>query len=94
MEVVATSLTDGRERWFTYGSAVEAVLASSAVPAIFPPVEIDGERFIDGGVVNNVPIRRAIDAGATRIVGPALCARPTTTRSLPGARSRPCSTPS
>jgi NTE family protein len=68
VEVVATSLTDGRERWFTYGSAVEAVLASSAVPAIFPPVEIDGERYIDGGVVNNVPIKRAIDAGATRIV--------------------------
>ena len=68
VEVVATSLTDGQERWFTYGSAVDAVLASSAVPAIFPPVEIDGERFIDGGVVNNVPIRRAIDAGATRIV--------------------------
>jgi NTE family protein len=68
VEVVATSLTDGRERWFTYGSAVEAVLASSAVPAIFPPVEIDGERYVDGGVVNNVPIKRAIDAGATRIV--------------------------
>ncbi len=68
IEVVATSMTDGRERWFTYGSTVDAVLASSAVPAIFPPVEIDGERFIDGGVVNNVPVRRAIDAGATRIV--------------------------
>ncbi len=68
VEVVATSMTDGQERWFTHGSAVDAVLASSAVPAIFPPVEIDGERFIDGGVVNNVPIRRAIEAGATRIV--------------------------
>jgi len=68
VEVVATSLTDGQERWFTHGSAVDTVLASSAVPAIFPPVEIDGDRFIDGGVVNNVPIRRAIEAGATRIV--------------------------
>jgi NTE family protein len=68
VEVVATSLTDGQERWFTYGSAMDAVLASTAVPAIFPPVEIDGERFIDGGVVNNVPIRRAIESGATRIV--------------------------
>ena len=55
VEVVATSLTDGRERWFTCGPAVEAVLASSAVPAIFPPVEIDGERFIDGGVVEQCP---------------------------------------
>ena len=68
VEVVATSLTDGQERWFTYGSAMDAVLASTAVPAIFPPVEIDGERFIDGGVVNNVPVRRAIESGATRIV--------------------------
>ena len=42
VEVVATSLTDGRERWFTYGPVAEAVLASAAMPAIFPPVEIDG----------------------------------------------------
>jgi NTE family protein len=82
VEVVATSLTDGRERWFTYGPAVEAVLASSAVPAIFPPVEIDEERFIDGGVVNNVPIRRAIDGGATRIVV-LLCAPPSFTPASP-----------
>lgn len=68
VEVVATSLTDGREHWFTHGPVAEAVLASAAIPAIFPPVEIDGDRFIDGGVVDNVPIRRAIEAGATRIV--------------------------
>jgi NTE family protein len=82
VEVVATSLTDGGERWFTYGPAAEAVLASSAVPAIFPPVEIDGERYIDGGVVNNVPIRRAIDGGATRIVV-LLCAPPVFTPVMP-----------
>jgi NTE family protein len=82
IEVVATSLTDGGERWFTYGPAAEAVLASSAVPAIFPPVEIDGERYIDGGVVNNVPIRRAIDSGATRIVV-LLCAPPVYTPTSP-----------
>jgi NTE family protein len=82
VEVVATSLTDGRERWFTYGPAVEAVLASSAVPAIFPPVEIDEERFIDGGVVNNVPIRRAVDGGATRIVV-LLCSPPSFTPASP-----------
>jgi NTE family protein len=75
VEVVATSLTDGRERWFTYGPAVDAVLASAAIPAIFPPVEIDGDRYIDGGVVDNVPIRRAIDGGATRIVV-LLCSSP------------------
>jgi len=82
VEVVAASLTDGQERWFTRGSAVEAVLASTAVPAIYPPVEIDGERFIDGGVVDNVPIGRAIDAGASRIVV-LLCAPPTFTPAIP-----------
>lgn len=66
-EVVAASITDGRERWLGSGPAVEAILASAAIPAIFPSVEIDGDRLVDGGVVDNVPISRAIDAGATRI---------------------------
>jgi NTE family protein len=85
VEVVATSLTDGQERWFTYGSAIDAVLASTAIPAIFPPVEVGGDRYIDGAVVNNVPLRRAIDAGATRIVV-LLCTPPTYT---PGSPRRP-----
>ena len=67
LEVVATSLHDGRERWLTEGPAVEAVLASAAIPAMFPPVRIGDELLIDGGVVDNVPISRAIDAGATRV---------------------------
>jgi len=67
VEVVATSLTDGSERWFTHGPAVDVVLASAAIPALLPPVEIDGDLLMDGGVVNNVPISRAIAMGATRI---------------------------
>jgi NTE family protein len=67
MEVVTTSLTDGRERWISRGPAVEAILASSAIPAMFPPVTIDGDVLIDGGVVNNVPISRALTARCDRI---------------------------
>ncbi len=67
LEVVATSLSDGSERWFDQGPAVDAILASAAIPGIFPPVEIGGEQFVDGGVVNNVPISRAIAGGAERI---------------------------
>jgi len=67
LEVVATSLTDGRTQWFSDGPAVERILASAALPALLPPVEIDGEHFIDGGVVDNVPIGRAIAGGAERI---------------------------
>lgn len=67
LEVVATSLTDGQVRWLSRGPVVEAVLASAALPALFPPVTIDGEALIDGGVVDNVPIGRAIDHGARRV---------------------------
>jgi len=67
VEVVTTSMTDGRERWITRGPAVEAILASSAIPSIFPPVTIDGDMLVDGGVVNNVPISRALAAGCDRI---------------------------
>jgi NTE family protein len=66
-ELVTTSLTDGRERWIAHGNALEAILASSAIPSIFPPVTIDGDVLVDGGVVNNVPISRALAAGCTRI---------------------------
>jgi NTE family protein len=67
LEVVTTSLTDGRERWISSGPAVDAILASSAIPSIFPPVTIDGDVLVDGGVVNNVPISRAIAVGCNRI---------------------------
>lgn len=85
IEVVATSLADGHERWFTSGPAVQAVLASAALPAIFPAVAVDGDRYIDGGVVDNVPIARAIEGGASRIVV-LLCGPPTY---VPPAAKRP-----
>ena len=66
-QVVATSLASGCERWFDSGPIVEPILASAALPAVFPPVEIDGELHVDGAVVDNVPIRRAAELGADRI---------------------------
>jgi NTE family protein len=66
-EIVATSLTDGRTHWFSDGPVTERIMASAALPALLPPVEIEGKTFIDGGVVDNVPIGRAIDQGAERV---------------------------
>lgn len=63
----ATNLRTGEECWFSSGPLMPAILASTALPGIFPPVAIDGERYVDGGVVNNVPISRAIDLGARKI---------------------------
>lgn len=67
LEVVATSLTDGQVRWLSRGPVVDAVLASAALPALLPPVAVDGEALIDGGIVDNVPIGRAIEQGARRV---------------------------
>ena len=53
--------------WLTEGPALEAVLASAALPAIFPSVELEGNRYIDGGVVDNTPLSVALAAGARRI---------------------------
>ncbi|MCA1830016.1 MAG: patatin-like phospholipase family protein [Actinobacteria bacterium] len=67
MSVVAANLRTGAEMWFDDGALEPALLASTALPGIFPPVQIDGELLVDGGVVNNVPISRAVELGATKI---------------------------
>lgn len=66
-ECVAASIERAAEHWFTEGPLVDALLASSAVPALFPPAVIDGEHFYDGGLVDSVPVDRAIALGAQKI---------------------------
>jgi NTE family protein len=66
-QCVAASIERAAEHWFSEGPLVEAILASSAVPGILPAVRIDGEHFIDGGIVNSIPIGRAVELGATEI---------------------------
>jgi NTE family protein len=63
-QCVAASIERSAEHWFTKGSVVEAVLASSAVPGLLPPVEIDGEHYLDGGLVDSIPVDRAVTLGA------------------------------
>lgn len=59
-ECVAASIENAAEHWFTRGPLVDAVLASAAVPGILPPVRIGAEHFIDGGIVNSIPVGRAV----------------------------------
>ena len=66
-QCVAASIERSAEQWFSSGPLVDAILASSAVPGILPPVEIGGEHFIDGGIVNSIPIDRAVFLGAREI---------------------------
>jgi NTE family protein len=67
LHVTATDLMSGRECRLSSGNALEAVLASAAIPGVFPPVEWDERLLIDGGVTNNAPISDAIELGAERI---------------------------
>lgn len=66
--VIATDVLTGGEIALASGPAVTALLASAAIPAVFPVVSIDGRHLIDGGVANNTPISTAIDLGATRVI--------------------------
>jgi NTE family protein len=53
---------------FSKGPAIDAILASTAIPGVFPPVRIDGRTLIDGAIARDSPIRVAADLGASRIV--------------------------
>ena len=63
----AASIERAAEHWFDSGPVIDAVLASSAVPGLLPPARIDGEHFVDGGVVNSIPVGRAVELGARTI---------------------------
>ena len=66
-QCVAASIERTAEKWFSEGPLIDALLASSAVPALFPPVEIAGEHYYDGGLVNSIPVDRAVKLGASRV---------------------------
>jgi len=66
-QCVAASIERAAEHWFSSGPLLDAVLASSALPGVFPPVNIDGEHYFDGGLVNSLPVGRAVELGAQRI---------------------------
>ncbi|HEX4583672.1 MAG TPA: patatin-like phospholipase family protein [Burkholderiaceae bacterium] len=66
--VVATDALEGTDVVLSSGLAVTALLASAAIPAVFPPVTIDGRLLLDGGVANNTPISTAVKLGATRVI--------------------------
>jgi NTE family protein len=68
LHVVATDLLGGGAVRLSAGSVVDAVLASCAIPAAFPPVRIGGRYLIDGAVASNTPISVAVELGATRLI--------------------------
>jgi NTE family protein len=66
-QCVAASIERAAEHWFVEGILSDVVLASCAVPGVLPPVAIGDEHFIDGGIVNSIPVGRAVALGAKTI---------------------------
>jgi NTE family protein len=64
---VAASVERATAHWFTAGEIVPAVLASCAVPGLLPPVVVDGQTYLDGGLVDSVPVSRAVQLGAREV---------------------------
>ena len=64
LALVATDLATGEAVPLLRGNTAQAVLASSAFPGVYQPVELDGRTFIDGGVVADVPLDLAVELGA------------------------------
>jgi NTE family protein len=65
VHIVTTDLADGQPVVLSHGPAVSALMATTALPGIFPPVLVGQRHLIDGGVAADVPIRQAEDLGAT-----------------------------
>jgi NTE family protein len=65
---VATRYRDGEMKVFDRGALHLAIRASMAAPAVFAPVEVEGETYVDGGLVANLPIEVALHEGADVVV--------------------------
>ena len=67
LRVIATDITHGTRAIFGSGPVAPAVLASSAIPGIFPPVRIGDSVYVDGGALDNASIETALRMGARRL---------------------------
>ena len=72
LHVVAADVLTGEEVLLSEGPVADALLASAAIPGVFPPVMWEGRLLMDGGIVDNAPIAQAVELGADRIF--VLCA--------------------
>jgi NTE family protein len=67
LHAIVTDVLSGLEMRLSTGPAVDAVMASAAIPGVFAPVSLDGQLLIDGGVCNNNPLSHAIELGAEEV---------------------------
>ncbi|MEN7529431.1 patatin-like phospholipase family protein [Cupriavidus sp. DL-D2] len=74
--IVATNLKTGERILFRRGNTGQAVRASSSVPGVFQPVSIGGQDYVDGGLVEPVPVDSAREMGADFVIAVNISADP------------------
>jgi NTE family protein len=67
VHIVTTDLDLGVARWWSTGPAQELLYASACLPGLFPPAVLEGHRHVDGGVLEPVPVQRAVDLDAATV---------------------------
>lgn len=67
IQILAANYITGQEEWFSNGRPEDVLYASAAIPGVLPPLRLDGKLLVDGGIVNDTPVDRAIHLGATKI---------------------------
>lgn len=67
LHLVATDLLSGEEVLVSAGDVTTAVLASTAIPGVLPPVAMGARYLVDGGVAHHAAVSQAVDLGATEI---------------------------
>jgi len=68
LAIVSTDIETGAKIVFKSGNAIDAVMASSCLPGLFSPIEMNGLMLVDGGIVENVPISPLKSCGADIII--------------------------
>lgn len=66
--VAATNINKAEVIYFDSGELLDRVLASAAIPVLFEPIEIDGDHFVDGGVLDNFPVF-PVEKACKRLIG-------------------------
>lgn len=69
LAIIATDASKGEKVILREGSVAQAVMASTCIPGLFKPVKIGGRMLLDGGIVENVPIKTLREIGAEYVIG-------------------------
>ena len=76
LAVITTDISTGQKVILKEGNVAQSVMASTCIPGVFKPVNIDNRQLVDGGIVENVPISPLLEMGADIILAVDLLGKP------------------